>query len=336
MSAQNFDVDKYQAMFPEEPLDGPARLIYQLLLMSRPDAKSCAAAIKQALATQFPTSFPADAPQLVVPEAVRRDVDCKPLSTPGRAGMVRSLVCRPKSSRALPVLVYFHGGGWSLGDPQEAELLTRKLALVSNCVVISVDYRLVPEHPYPAGLDDCVAVYEWARTQAGSIGGDPERVAVGGDSAGGNLAPALTLRVRDEGGRVPDANLLICPATDMLFEKYESFRRFGTRGLLYDAAFIGAVRNFYVPYPLWPHPYVSPMNGDLRDFPPTLIVAATADPLIDDNRCFFQKLREAGNQDVYLREFKDMPHAFYYFLGLTQEEDDAYRTMGDFLRRVLA
>jgi acetyl esterase len=336
-------------MFPEEPLTGPARRIYQLMLMARPEAKSCAAAIKEAIAGQYPVVFPADAPQLVIPEAVRSGVRCESLVVPGPAGEIHCLLCKPVGAQGpspqpfpqgrgskKPVVVYFHGGGWSFGNTQEAELVTRKLALESDCVVISVDYRLAPEHPYPAGLDDCVAVYEWARREAGQLGGDPERVAVGGDSSGGNLAAALVQRVRDEGGRAPDAQLLLCPATDMLFERHESFRRFAARGLLYDAAFMAAVRSFYVPYPLWQHPYVSPAAGNWDSAPPTLIIAAGADPMVDDNRAFYERLRAAGNRDVELREFGQMPHSFYYFFGLTEEEDEAYRAMGEFLRRSLS
>jgi acetyl esterase len=118
----------------------------------------------------------------------------------------------------------------------------------------------------------------------------------------------------------------------MLFEKHQSFRRFAALGLLHDAAFMGAVRSFYVPYPLWQHPYVSPVAGDWRNAPPTLIIAAGADPLVDDNRVFYERLREAGNREVAMREFGEMPHSFYYFLGLPEEEDEAYRVMGEFLK----
>jgi acetyl esterase len=347
MSSERFDVEAFRAMFPEEPLDGPARKIFQFMLMARPEAKSCAAAIKEAIAAQYPVVFPPGAPEIVIPEAVRSGVSVEPLVVPGLAGGIPCLVCRAVDAGPFPlrfpqgreskkaVVVYFHGGGWAFGNTAEAELVTRKLALVGDCVVISVDYRLAPEHPFPAGLEDAAAVYAWARREAGTVGGDPERVAVGGDSAGGNLAAALVLRLRDEGGRAPDAMLLFCPLTDMLFEKHESFRRYAARGLLYDAAYMAAVRSFYVPYPLWEHPQVSPVLGDWRGGPPTLIVAAGADPLLDDNRAFYERLQAAGNREVELREFAEMPHSFYYFLGLTAAEDEAYRVMGEWVGRKL-
>ena len=134
-------------------------------------------------------------------------------------------------------------------------------------------------------------------------------------------------------GRRPDAQLLLCPLTDMVFEKHVSFQQFGPLGLLYDAAFMAVARSFYVPYALWEHPYVSPVRGDWQDAPPTLIVAAGADPLLDDSRAFYERLRAAGNREVELREFAEMPHSFYYFLGLTKEEDEAYRVMGEWLGR---
>jgi acetyl esterase len=336
--AEPFDMTSYQEEFPEEPLTGPARRIYEMLLQARPAEKSCARAIQAALEREFPVDVPPQAPQLVVPDELRTRVDVTTAYAPGPDGPVRALLYHPErpGSSSPPALVYFHGGGWSLGNAEEADLLVRKIALLSGCVVASVDYRLAPEHRYPAGLDDCVAWYRWARGEgAGHLGSNPDRVAVGGDSCGGNFAAALTLRVGDEGHRRPDATLLLCPATDFRFEEYESFQRLGYRAFLYDTAFIGAVRGYYAPYPLWDQPYLSPIKGDLRHFPPTHLVAATADPLCDDNHAFHRKLLEAGNPDVELRVYRDMPHAFYYFLGLTREEAECHQAMAAFLRRVL-
>jgi acetyl esterase len=234
-------------------------------------------------------------------------------------------------------LVFFHGGGWCMGEPEGVDLIARKLCWLAGFAVVSVNYRLAPEHPYPQGLDDCLAVYRWVRCEAGNrLGADPTRVAVGGDSAGGNLAAAVTLRARDEGDRPPDATVLACPVTDLLFEQYESCQRLAPNGLVYDAAFLGFVRGAYAPYALWEHPYVSPTRADLRDFGPTVVIAGGQDPLLDDNRAFAEKLRAARNPDVLLHVYDEMPHAFYYLLGLSREENEAYRAMASFLRRVLA
>jgi acetyl esterase len=237
----------------------------------------------------------------------------------------------------MPVLVYCHGGGWCLGDPEESDLVCRKLSHRSGVTVVSVDYRLAPEFPYPHGLEDFVSVYEWVREHAANeLGADPRRVAVGGDSSGGNLAAALPLFVRDKGGHVPDATVLLCPLTDFVAESYDSFKKVGPNSLIYDAAFLGYVRSNYVPYAeQWTTPYVSPMYGDLIGFPPTMIIAAGYDILLDDNKRFAEKLREAGNTRVELLIHESMPHAYYYLLGLSKEEDEAYQAMAAFLKEVL-
>src|SRR5262249_55311076 len=152
-----------------------------------------------------------------------------------------------------------------------------------------------------AGLDDCVAVYRWLRTEgAARLGADPGRVAVAGDSAGGNLAAALTLRARVEGDPPPAASVLLCPVTDVRFEAYASCRRLGPASIAYDLPFLAYVRAAYAPYDQWDAPYVSPLRADLRDFGPTLIVAGGEDPLCDDNHTFAAKLEAAGNHDVTL------------------------------------
>jgi acetyl esterase len=316
--------------------DGPARLIYEWVIGARrvPSTKQI---IAQALRAEMARTPPDDSPHIAIPPALLRDVRREQVVVPGRDGApdVRALVYHPPPTAApSPVLVYFHGGGWCSGEPEGTDLIARNLSLLAGVLVVNVAYRLAPEQPYPAGLDDCVAAYEWSRGHAGELGADSERVAVGGDSAGGNLAAALTLRVRDAGGRPPDANLLICPATDFLFEEYESCRRLGPDGAFYDLAYLGYVRSAYVPQALWEHPHVSPTRGDLRGFGPAFILAAGEDPLVDDNRAFAERLRAADNP-VELREYSAMPHVFIYFLGLSTEEDDAFQAMAAFLRRTL-
>jgi acetyl esterase len=318
--------------------DGPARPIYEFVLGSRriPSTKRMMA---EALRAEMGRPPPDDAPKIVVPPALHRDVSRERVTLPGSDGApdIRAFVYHPSAATAPPpLLVYYHGGGWCTGEPEGTDLIARKLSLLAGVAVLNVAYRLAPEHPYPAGLDDCVAAYQWARAHAAErLGADANRVAVGGDSAGGNLAAAVTLRVRDADQRSPDANLLICPATDFRFEEYESCRRLGPKGTFYDLAFLGYVRSAYVPQALWEHPHVSPMRGDLRAFGPTLILASGEDPLYDDNRTFAARLREAGNA-VELHDYPAMPHVFIYFLGLTREEDDAYQAMAAFLRRHLA
>jgi acetyl esterase len=330
--------DAVRARFTAD-FDGPARPIYEWTLCARriPSTKQI---IAQALRAEMTPPPPPGCPQIEVPPALMREVRREALHAPGLgdAPAVRALVYHPCAALAPPpVIVYFHGGGWCLGEPEGVDLIARKLCWLAGVVVVSVAYRLAPEHPYPAGLDDCVAVYRWLRAEgAARLGADPRCVAVAGDSAGGNLAAALTLRTRAEGDPPPAASVLLCPVTDVRFEQYESCRRLGPTSIAYDLPFLAYVRAAYAPYEEWDHPHVSPMRADLRDFGPALIIAAGEDPLRDDNRAFAARLAAAGNPDVTLDYYAAMPHAFYYLLGMTREEDAAYQTIAAFLRRALA
>jgi len=328
---------KAKAAAPQfsDDLAGPAAKIYAEILRVRPIAPA-----KQLIAEAIRKDFePVDKPlELIVPQEIMDKVRVSEIRTPGPLGSVRSLVYRPLGNeRNMPVLVYAHGGGWCMADPEGSDLVTRKLSLCSGVAVVSVDYSLAPEFPYPHGLEDFVSVYEWVRENAANeLGADPRLVAVGGDSSGGNLAAALPLLVRDKGGTAPNATVLLCPLTDFVFEAYESFKKVGPNSLVYDAAFCGYVRSNYVPYAeQWTDPHVSPMCGDLTDFPPTMIIAGGYDILLDDNRRFADKLRAAGNRRVDLLVHEAMPHAYYYFLGLCREEDEAYKAMAAFLKEAL-
>jgi len=329
-------LEKAKAPAPRfsDDLTGPAAKIYAEILRIRPVVPS-----KQIIVNALRRDFePVDAPlQLIVPQEIMDEVNVSEIRTPGPGGSIRSLVYNPaKSAGPLPVLVYAHGGGWCMGEPEGCDLVCRKLSHRAGVVVVSVDYGLAPEFPYPQGLEDFVSVYKWVRENAAELRGDPRRVAVGGDSSGGNFAAALPLLVRDKGGPAPDATLLLCPATDYHFERYDSFKKVGPNSLLYDAAFIGYVRSNYAPYAeQWMDPFVSPMLADLRDYPPTFIVAAGQDILLDDNKVFAKKLRESGCKRVELLVHDAMPHAYYYFLGLAKEEDEAYQAMSAFLKEVL-
>jgi acetyl esterase len=179
-------------------------------------------------------------------------------------------------------------------------------------------------------------VLRFLRERGREVGGDPTRIAVGGDSAGGNMAAALPLKARDEGVAPPDAALLLCPITDFFVEQYGSFERLAPLGIIYDTAFVGFVRGAYVVhYRNWLHPHVSPARGDLRGYPPTLIVSGTADPMIDDNSVFATKLKAAGNAHVehFVRE--RMPHGYYFFPHLLKEGDEAFWAVAAFLQRSL-
>ncbi len=197
-------------------------------------------------------------------------------------------------------IVYFHGGGWVIGDVQAYERTCRLLAAVSRCTVVSVDYRLAPEHPFPAPVDDCLAAYQWVQRHTDELGVAEGSVAVMGDSAGGNLAAVVSLLTRRGGrGAAPDVPTplavgLVYPATDARMAS-DSHRRLGD-GYLLTRAEMEWFRGHYLPDESdWATPEASPLlAAHHRDLPPTLVVTAGFDPLRDEGLAYASALRTAG------------------------------------------
>ena len=267
-------------------------------------------------------------------EQLYPDVVVSEIYVPSTMGPIRCQVFRPPGEEIRPMMLYAHGGGFTVGGSEDTAYITSRIAWENRMVVVSVNYRLAPEWPFPAGLDDCCAVLRWMREHGKEAGGDPSWIAVAGDSAGGNMAAALPIKARDEGAAPPEAAVLLCPITDFFVEQYDSFERLAPLGIIYDTAFVGYIRGAYVVHHRnWSHPHVSPARADLRGYPPTLIVSGTADPIVDDNRAFARKLRESGNSDVehFVRE--GMPHGYYFFPGLLKEGDEAFAAVAQFLQR---
>jgi acetyl esterase len=263
-------------------------------------------------------------------------VSVSEIFVPSFAGPVRCQVFADRgASSPQPMMLYAHGGGFSVGQSEDTAYITSRIAAESGVVVVSVNYRLAPEWPFPAGLDDCIAVLRWMREHGSEIDGDTSWVGVAGDSSGGNFAAALPLNAREEGVKPPDAVISLCPITDFFFEEYASFERLGPLGIVYDTAFIGFIRGAYaVHHRHWSHPHVSPARGELHEYPPTLIISGSADPLVDDNRAFAQRLRESGNQRVLLLVSEGMPHGYYFFPGLFREGDEAFKAIARFLQEL--
>jgi acetyl esterase len=234
------------------------------------------------------------------------------------------------------VVVYCHGGGFMVGCSEDTDYMTRRICSGAGAVVVSVNYRLAPEWPFPAGLDDCLEVYRWARGHAPEVGGNPRRVGVAGDSSGANFAAALPLRARACGLPLPDAAVLFGPVVDLRFEEYESFERLAVTGVVFDAAFMGFARGAYCRYAEWNHPHVSPIRGDLHDYPPALVVVGTSDPMVSSCKAFADALRAAGSAETELVVCDGMPHGFYFWSGVfPQEEARAFASAGKFLGRHL-
>lgn len=232
------------------------------------------------------------------------------LMAPGPGGNLALRFYRPRTGsggRALPALVYFHGGGWVVGDLDTHDHLCRYLAGRAGAVVIAVDYRLAPEHPFPAAYDDAVAATRWLLAHAAELALDPERFAVGGDSAGGNLAAAVALAVRDE---IPlRLQALLYPAVDLAADN-ASLRDNG-RGYLLTSAAMKEFIDWYLPPGIAPTDWrVSPFHAaDHRGVAPALIVTAGYDPLRDEAIAYASKLEQAG-VPVEHRHYADMIHGF--------------------------
>jgi acetyl esterase len=257
------------------------------------------------------------------------------LAAPSPAGPIRCQVFNPPAAaQPRPMMLYFHGGGFTVGQSEDTAYITSRIAAENKMVVVSANYRVAPEWPFPACLDDSLAVLCWMQEHGRSIGGDGTRICVGGDSAGGNMAAALPLKARDEGAPPLQATLQLCPITDFFFEQYGSYERLAPVGIVYDTAFIGFIRGAYLPHREdWSHPHASPARGDLAGYPPTLIVSGTADPLVDDNRAFAKKLRTNNiSVEHFVREH--MPHGFYFFPGLFTEGDEAFDAIHRFISGV--
>lgn len=208
--------------------------------------------------------------------------------------MVR--IYRPAGSaddEILPVVVFYHGGGWVIGDVDGHDQTVRQTTNAVGAVFVSVEYRLAPETPFPGPVEDAWAAYTWARANAASFGGDPARVAVAGDSAGGNLAAAVCLVAKDRGAEQPTFQLLIYPVTDNTRE-YPSHVENGT-GYFLTNGYMTWFREQYLHSPEdAAHPYASPILGDLTGVAPAHVVAAALDPLRDEGVAYAEALAAAG------------------------------------------
>lgn len=251
------------------------------------------------------------------------------------AGGVAVRAYRPAGAAAdavLPALVYYHGGGWTIGDLDTHDALCRQLANGAGCAVFSVDYRLAPEYPFPAAVDDCVAATRDLCERAQALRIDPKRIAVGGDSAGGNLAAVACLHARDGRGPAIAFQLLIYPAVDQRCG-HPSHRE-NAEGYLLTRDAIEYFRSKYLPRREdWTDWRASPLLAESHaKLPPAYILVAGFDPLRDEGRAYAERL-EASGVEVTLREYEDMVHGFILFGGAVDTANEAVRECCAALRR---
>jgi acetyl esterase len=264
---------------------------------------------------------PAEARQLT------REVNRRLEAPPEEVAVVRNIrmtsaqiparVYIPREGEILPVLVYFHGGGWLLGDLDSVDSLCRSLANAANCTVVSVDYRLAPEHKFPAAVEDAYCATEWIVNNAANLNGDSRRIAVGGDSAGGNLAAVVSLMARERRGPSILFQLLIYPVTNHAFD---------------TASYSDNADNYWLSKEdmkwFWNHylrdeqdgrnPHASPLLAEnLSSLPPAFVITAEFDPLRDEGEAYAARLREY-RVPVKVTRYSGMIHDFVNIAELTQ------------------
>jgi acetyl esterase/lipase len=260
------------------------------------------------------------------------------LHLPGPAGPLPARLYvpdGPPADAAAPLLLYFHGGGWTIGDLDTHDGVCRFLAAAAGVVVLSIDYRLAPEHPFPAPVEDCWAAFAWAAANAASLGADPARIAVGGDSAGGNLAAVVSLLAREGGGAAPALQLLIYPVTEVGGAQ-RSRDLFG-KGFLLTRGDMDWFEGHYLPPGTDPaDPRISPLRApDLRDLAPAYLTTAGFDPLRDEGEAYATRLREAGVR-VALRRHPGLIHSFANETAISRTARGAMQEAAGALRMGLA
>lgn len=251
-------------------------------------------------------------PQIPPPYEPMAQIEDRQIPGPGGEIPIRIYTPLAAVSQAgrgpLPVMAFFHGGGWMVGDVPSYEHLARVFANAMECIVISVEYRLCPEHPFPAGVEDCYTATVWAAANAQSLGGDPQRLVVCGDSAGANLAAAVSLMARDLQGPAIAYQQLIYPVADCNFET-PSYQQ-NAAGFMLTRAAMRWYWDAYLPdWPTSPHPYAAILRADLKGLPPAHVITAEFDPLRDEGEAFAERLQAAG-VPVTFKRYDGMIHGF--------------------------
>ena len=241
----------------------------------------------------------------------------------------------PARTEALPLLVYYHGGGWVIGDLDTHDTLCRELANLAGCAVVAVDYRMAPEHRFPAAVDDAIAATHWVHGQAAPLGLDASRLAVGGDSAGGNLAAVVALAARDSGDLPIVFQLLIYPATDQ--RRGAASHTTNAQGYLLTKETMDYFHDHYIVDPAHDLDWrASPLlHADLSELPPALVLTAGFDPLRDEGMDYAVRLTESGNRAAYVC-FERQIHGFITMGKVLDEANSAVSMCATELRRAFA
>ncbi|MFB4162959.1 alpha/beta hydrolase [Alteribacillus sp. JSM 102045] len=284
----------------------------------------------------------------LTPEEARESIDMGPLAgepeevgkvenrtIPGPAGDIPVRIYTPQGQGPFPALVYYHGGGWVIGDLDGVEVPCRLLTNRANCVVVSVDYRLAPEHKFPAAADDAFAAAKWVVGNASTIQVDAERVAVGGDSAGGNLAAVVAQMARDKGGPSICFQMLVYPVTNHSYET-DSYHENADGYFLTKDSMVWFWNHYLRDETDGKNLYVSPLLAEnLSGLPPALVLTAEYDPLRDEGEAYAERLKNAG-VPVEVTRYSGMIHGFFWMPGVLQQGKQAIEQSANALIKVFS
>jgi acetyl esterase len=252
------------------------------------------------------------------PPELFEEVNCNQIICAG----VRCLVYS-KSTASTGVLLYMHGGGFVVGCPEDSDYITRRICHDTGLAVVSVDYSLAPESIFPRAIHECLEALEAVIERGEELGLNHSNVFVGGDSAGGNLALSMAIKLQQRQLQLRGL-ILLAPWLDMHLEKYGSYNRLAPEGIVYDAAFMGYARAAYVRFEDWENQLASPILCDPTHLPPVILIGGNSDPLLDQFVHFSNRAQDAGCSQIDTVLYEAMPHCFYAFPNLFHEEVDCY------------
>lgn len=248
----------------------------------------------------------------------------------GPEGPMRIRIYTPQGMGPFPALVYFHGGGWVFGNLESHDAICRALTNAANCIVVAVDYHLAPEYKFPVPAEDCYAATQWVASNTAAINADQTRIAVGGDSAGGNLAAAVSQMARDRGGPNLVYQLLIYPVTDYMPD-LPSYRENGEGYYLTRADMTWFWNHYLGNEAEGKNPYASPLQAtNLNGLPPAMVITAGYDPLRDEGELYAARLKEAGIPTTLIR----YPGMIHGFVRMGNAIDQARKAIDDMARQL--
>jgi acetyl esterase len=319
-----------------------AGLLYASRVSPMSKLTPAAAAVVEVMEASFPAleTMPAEQGRRLIASAPRPPLpvievaEVTDRTIPGPGGRIPVRIFRPRIAEQLPAIVYFHGGGFVIGDLDLYDRGCRALSMGTDAIVVSVDYRLAPEHPFPAAVEDADAARRWVRDHAAELGADPQRIAVAGDSAGGTLAAVTAVHSRAEPGPALRAQLLIYPGVQMAAQT-PSRAEFAAPGYFLHKATMEFFEASYLVDADPADPDASPLlTPDLSGLPPAHLVLPECDPLHDEGRAYAARLTAAGVPTV-AAEYAGMFHGFFNLGHVLPEAADAATAAFDWLRQQL-